>query len=77
MSDSDEEALKAAQESAPVPPVSHPEPAIVSLEEVAKQVLNGEWGSGVERRRALAEAGYDPNEVAEAVIEVLNPRYTT
>lgn len=42
------------------------------LTEVAKQVLAGEWGSGQERRIALANEGYDPNKVQAEVVRILN-----
>lgn len=38
-----------------------------SIEEVAKEVINGEWGSGEERRKNLEDAGYDYDEVQVAV----------
>lgn len=38
-----------------------------SIEEVAKEVINGEWGSGEERRKNLEDAGYDYDEVQAAV----------
>lgn len=44
-----------------------------TLEEVARQALAGTWGTGVERRRALAEAGWDPNEVEAEGVRLLNP----
>lgn len=43
-----------------------------SVHHVAKQVLAGEWGRGQERRVALANAGYDPNEVQQEVVRLLN-----
>lgn len=43
-----------------------------SLNELAKEVLNGEWGEGFERKQALTEAGYDyrtvQNEVNKLVL---------
>jgi hypothetical protein len=44
------------------------------LELVAKEVLEGEWGYGQERRVALVEAGYDLDEVRVAIKELLNPK---
>ena len=38
-----------------------------SIEEVAKEVMNGEWGSGEERRKNLEKAGYDYDDVQAAV----------
>lgn len=44
-----------------------------SLLDVAREVMRGEWGNGQERRIALANAGYDPNAVKAAMVELLNP----
>lgn len=38
-----------------------------SVEEVAKEVIAGKWGNGAERKRKLTQAGYDWQEVQEAV----------
>jgi hypothetical protein len=57
--------------------VAPEEPAVYggkTVEQVAQEVLDGEWGGGQDRRRALAEAGFDPNEVKEAVLKILNGR---
>jgi len=45
-----------------------------SLTDVAREVLAGKWGLGIERRRALAAAGYDPNNIKEEIIRVANGR---
>lgn len=34
-------------------------PVRLSVEAVAKQVINGQWGNGLERRRRIIAAGYD------------------
>lgn len=44
-----------------------------SLEKVAREVLDGKWGKGQERRMKLQDAGHDPNEVEAAVTKLLNP----
>lgn len=46
----------------------------LSLEDVAAEVIEGKWGNGQERRQALDDAGYDPNEVKEEVVRQLNVR---
>lgn len=38
-----------------------------SLEEVAKEVINGKWGNGEERRKRLTQAGYDYNIIQQEV----------
>lgn len=45
-----------------------------SLTRVAKEVLAGEWGRSVERRKKLSDAGFDPNEVQQEVIRILNDK---
>ena len=37
-----------------------------------QDVINGKYGNGNERRNALAEAGYDPDEIQDLVNDVLN-----
>lgn len=55
------------QEEAPVE-------AAKSLEDVAREVIRGDWGHGQERRIALANAGHDPNKVKDEVVRFLNSR---
>ena len=42
-----------------------------SVEEVAKEVLEGKWGNGSERRTKLTQAGYSYNEVQSKVNDLL------
>lgn len=42
-----------------------------SDEEIAKEVIHGLWGNGLERRIALAEAGYDYQKVQSIVNRML------
>lgn len=42
-----------------------------SILEIAKEVINGLWGNGVERKEKLKEAGYDAKEVQSKVNELL------
>ena len=42
-----------------------------SIEEVAREVIDGKWGNGSARKKALAEAGYDYAEVQAKVNELL------
>jgi CW_7 repeat/N-acetylmuramoyl-L-alanine amidase len=48
-------------------------PAKKSLDEVAKDVIQGEYGNGPERKRRLLSAGYDADKVQALVDEMLNP----
>ena len=41
--------------------------AVKSVNEIAKEVTNGKWGNGSERKRMLTQAGYDYNEVQAEV----------
>lgn len=42
-----------------------------SVDEVAKEVIDGEWGNNPERKKALTEAGYDYDAVQKRVNEML------
>lgn len=46
-------------------------PAKKSINEVAREVIQGKWGNGDARRKALAAAGYDVNAVQKRVNEML------
>lgn len=42
-----------------------------SVAEIAQEVLDGKWGNGSERKKRLAEAGYNYSEVQAKVNEIL------
>ena len=42
-----------------------------SNEEIALEVINGEWGTGVVRRQRLTQAGYDYTMVQKIVNQIL------
>lgn len=42
-----------------------------TVDELAREVINGEWGNGAERRRRLTKAGYDYAAVQKRVNELL------
>ena len=44
---------------------------LLSLDEIAKEVIAGRWGNGAERRRRLMVAGYNPSMVQARVNELL------
>ncbi len=48
-------------------------PSKKSLDEVAKDVIQGEYGNGPERVRKLVAAGYNPKKVQDRVDELMNP----
>lgn len=48
-----------------------------SVDEVAKEVIRGEWGNGDERYNRLTNSGYNYNEVQAKVNELLNSNKPT
>lgn len=48
-----------------------PKTAKKTVDELAREVINGRWGNGAERKRRLTEAGYDYNAVQRRVNELL------
>lgn len=51
--------------------------AALSIEELAKQVLEGKWGSGADRKANLTKAGYDYDKVQAKVNEMLANKVLT
>ena len=49
-----------------------PTKPIKSALDVAREVLEGKWGNGAERKKKLEDAGYDYNAVQSKVNELLN-----
>ena len=58
-------------DSAPAPAPT-PAPAQKSIEEVAREVINGDWGNGQERKDRLTAAGYDYSAVQKMVNKLLS-----
>lgn len=52
-------------------PAPTPAPAQKSIDEVAKEVMRGDWGNGDVRVARLRSAGYDPNAVQAKVNQLL------
>jgi len=42
-----------------------------SIDEIAKEVIRGDWGNGAEREKKLKAAGYDYDAVQKRVNELL------
>ena len=42
-----------------------------TVEQLAKEVIDGKWGNGEERKKRLTEAGYNYNEVQKKVNQLL------
>ena len=69
-----------AQEPVVTPePIVAPEPVAPkkSVDEVAKEVIDGKWGNNPGRKKKLTEAGYDYKEVQNKVNELLNANKPT
>lgn len=47
------------------------EDKLLSLDEIAQEVIKGLWGNGEDRKEALTEAGYNFSEVQQRVNEIL------
>ena len=63
----------AAKPASPSPAAAAPAPApqLKSLDEIAKEVIRGNYGNGEERKRRLAAAGYNYEQVQKRVNEML------
>lgn len=44
----------------------------LSIDSIAREVMNGDWGNGNERKQRLTDAGYDYNAVQAKVNEILS-----
>lgn len=51
--------------------VPTPAPSKKSIDELAREVIRGDWGNGSARRKALENAGYDYDAVQDRVNEIL------
>lgn len=60
-------------EEVPVVTEPTPEPVVVKKtnEEIAKEVIQGKWGNGLDRKNRLTEAGYDYAAVQAVVAKLL------
>ena len=52
-------------------------PKLKSIDEIAKEVIAGQWGNGQDRFNRLAAAGYDGNAVQNKVNEILGAKSVT
>lgn len=48
-----------------------PKPVLKSVDEIAKEVIAGKWGSGADRKQRLTAAGYDYSAVQRRVNELM------
>ena len=44
----------------------------ISAEDIAKEVINGKWGNGEDRKNRLTQAGYNYSEIQAIVNKLLN-----
>lgn len=51
-------------------------PSDYSIDELARQVINGKWGNGQDRKKRLTDAGYDYQAVQNRVNEMLKKERT-
>ena len=51
-----------------------PQPQLNPIDEVAKEVIRGEWGNGEDRKARLTQAGYDYNVIQARANEMLRPQ---
>lgn len=58
-------------------PTPQPKPQETSIDELAREVLNGKWGNGEARKQALTKAGYDYNAVQNRVNTLCGVTSTT
>lgn len=54
-----------------------PKPVTKSIDELAKEVIDGKWGNGEERKTRLTKAGYDYNKVQAKVNELVGVKKST
>ncbi len=58
-------------ENSPEEPPEIHEETRKSVDEIAREVISGKWGSGAERKRRITEAGYDYEAVRKRVNQLL------
>lgn len=63
--------------SAPATTVTNTATATKSIEEIAREVIAGKWGNGVDRANRIKAAGYDYNAVQSKVNELCGATKTT
>lgn len=51
-------------------PAEPTKPVLKSIDEIAKEVINGKWGNGTDRKNRLTAAGYNYSEVQSRVNEL-------
>lgn len=54
-----------------------PNTPLKTIDEIANEVINGQWGNGQDRKNKLTNAGYDYNAVQKKVNELLSNKSNT
>ena len=60
-------------EKEPIPP----SPSAKKIEDIAREVINGNWGNGSDRVNRLTSAGYNASEIQSKVNDILSGNKTT
>jgi len=63
--------VRAINTPTPPPTTPAPTPPAPNIDEIARQVIRGNWGNGAERVRKLTAAGHDAAAVQRRVNELL------
>ena len=50
------------------------QPTKKSIDELAREVINGKWGNGADRKTRLTSAGYNYQEIQNRVNQILAPK---
>jgi len=50
------------------------QPIKKSVDEIAREVINGKWGNGEDRKKRLTQAGYNYKEIQNRVNQILAPK---
>ena len=50
------------------------QPTKKTIDELAREVINGKWGNGEDRKKRLTNAGYNYQEVQNRVNQILSPK---
>ena len=66
--------IKGINAEKPVEEEKKPIIELKSVEDIAKEVINGVWGNGAERIEKLTAAGYNANEIQKKVNELITPK---
>ena len=66
--------IKGINAEKPVEEEKKPIIELKSVEDIAKEVINGVWGNGTERIEKLIAAGYNANEIQKKVNKLIAPK---